>query len=348
MKILLVTLDYPPQFGGVGNYYQDLVETIGSGTVDVWQPLAGHWLSWFGKFWQKSRHYDLIWVGQLLPVGTVAWLCWLAGRSSYVISFHGLDIVLGNRNPWKRWLFRHIVAGAKAVSFNSKATETLFKEYYPANKESVVVYPVPHTRPAHDLDKQKAKELLGLVGKKVLLTVGRLVRRKGQRQVVELLPDVLKQVPNLQYILVGQGKEEKGIRMITKDLGLENTVQLLLKTNDQELSILYTAADVFILLNQNDPNDPEGFGIVYLEAARFSLPSIAGVTGGVGEAVVSGETGLIVNPDDNQAVMEAIVKLLTNEEYAKQLGNKGRERAEQMFSIETEAEKMKQLFIRSI
>jgi len=178
-------------------------------------------------------------------------------------------------------------------------------------------------------------------GKKIL-TVGRLVQRKGHAFVIRALSTVKKVIPNIRYIIVGKGPEEFNLRNLVNKLGLSDTVVFVGEVAQEDLPGYYWGCDLFVMPSyEPTPGDYEGFGIVFLEAAACRKPVIAGITGGQPEAVVDGETGLLVDPLDTLALPNVLIRLLTDETLAKRLGENGRRRVEREFTWEKMGEKLK-------
>jgi phosphatidylinositol alpha-1,6-mannosyltransferase len=179
-----------------------------------------------------------------------------------------------------------------------------------------------------------------LNGKTVFLTVGRLIRRKGFDKVLVAMREALKTNANLAYVIVGQGPEEANLRILIKALGLTDSVRLLTNVEDDEKYRWFQLADVFVMVSHDQAGDYEGFGIVYLEAGLAGKPVIAGNGGGVADAVVDNETGILVDPENKEALVSAILKLAEFEGLRRRLGDEGRRRAKQDFNWEGQAQKI--------
>jgi len=165
--------------------------------------------------------------------------------------------------------------------------------------------------------------------KNVVLTIARLVERKGIDVVIKAMPMVLEAIPNVVYLVIGLGPYKGKLERLARDLGLEGRVIFVGHVSDEELPLYYCACDVFVLVSRTltDKGEMEGFGIVYLEAGACGKPVVAGRGGGVEEAVEDGVTGLLVDPLDVGEIAEAIVRILKDKELAKRLGENGRKKA---------------------
>jgi phosphatidylinositol alpha-1,6-mannosyltransferase len=174
-------------------------------------------------------------------------------------------------------------------------------------------------------------------GRRVLLSVGRLVRRKGILEFIEqALPRIVESHPDVLYLVVGGdataslSHAERLSERITSRidaLGLGDHARWLGSLGDAELASLFRRADLFVLPVLDIPDDVEGFGIVFLEAALGSTASVATRVGGIPDAVSDGETGVLVEPGDATAIVRAIDGLLSDDELRNRLAQRGRERA---------------------
>jgi phosphatidylinositol alpha-1,6-mannosyltransferase len=174
-----------------------------------------------------------------------------------------------------------------------------------------------------------------LEGKQVLLTVGRLVERKGADMTLRALPGVLEQVPNAHYLIVGTGEYEPNLRALVDELGLQGHVTFAGRIPVEELVSHYQLCDLFVMPNRELPNgDTEGFGLVFLEANACAKAVVGGRAGGVVEAVRHGETGLTVEGTDVAGITAAIVELLTNDARREAMEQQGLRVARESSSAE--------------
>jgi phosphatidylinositol alpha-1,6-mannosyltransferase len=165
----------------------------------------------------------------------------------------------------------------------------------------------------------------------VLVTVGRLEERKGQDKIINILPRLLADFPNLIYMIAGSGPLKEQLSRQAIALGVENKLQFCGRVSDGERAALLSKATLFAMPCRIEGKSVEGFGIVYLEAAMFGVPSLAGQAGGAGDAVIDGETGLLCNGDDENDVYHSIKKMLNDPNSLKDMGTKAQHRAENEF-----------------
>ena len=181
----------------------------------------------------------------------------------------------------------------------------------------------------------------GLSGKRILLSVARLVERKGIDKVLESLPRLYEKFKDIMYVIVGDGPDINRLAKIVDDLKIHNLVRFVGSVSEEDKSKFYAIAEVLALPSRQIGSDVEGFGMAYLEANLFGLPVVGGRSGGVPEAVIDKQTGLLVNPEDANDIYQAICDLMTDRGWAKILGEKGRARAENDFQWRKETEKLR-------
>jgi len=167
-------------------------------------------------------------------------------------------------------------------------------------------------------------ERYGLAGKRVLLTVGRLVERKGIDTTIRALPEILARCPQTRYLVVGTGDYRAELEALALAQGVADQVIFAGRVPHAELVAHYQLCDLFVMPNRELANhDTEGFGLVFLEANACGKAVVAGRAGGVVEAVRHGETGLNVDGEDVAAVAGAISQLLLDDERRDAMGERG-------------------------
>ncbi|MFA5259282.1 MAG: glycosyltransferase [Candidatus Pacearchaeota archaeon] len=179
-----------------------------------------------------------------------------------------------------------------------------------------------------------SRKLIGINKEsRVLLSVGRLIKRKGQERVIRLIPQLKKKFPGIKYLIVGNGPELKNINNLIGELNLKGEVLIFNNIEDKDLNIFYSACDLFILPCEFiPPNDVEGFGIVFIEANSFKKPCIGGFSGGVVEAILDKKTGLLINPKSSKDLLKKITLLLKNKKLMDKLGKTGFKRVSSVFN----------------
>lgn len=166
-----------------------------------------------------------------------------------------------------------------------------------------------------------------------ILSVGRLIKRKGQDEVLKSLPRVLEKHPQVRYLIIGSGPEHSNLFRLIKTLDLESSVNILDDIADSELAFYYQSSDLFVLPTKHlDEIDVEGFGIVFLEAGSYRIPSIGGKTGGVVDAIEDYKTGFLINPYDSSELSDKICQLIHNDSLRKNMGNEAYLKAKPLFT----------------
>ena len=329
MRNLLITIDYPPNRGGVARYLEALVKTFPD-KFKVWSSvktddesvrhvgLIRQWVnpSWFPAVIEvttRARSYDRIWTSHIHPLGFVVYIAKFFTKKPYVVILHGLDFRLGIRNPWKSFWTKKILNGADKVICNTRALTQDVRSFC-EEIEPVVVYP---TLPDSLVEVASKMSRSGHFthGFK-LLTVSRLVPRKNHRAVIEAVA----QTSGVEYDIVGDGTERGVLERLIVELGLENRVRIHTKVSDDELVGFYERAGAFVLAPTLDKVDIEGFGIVYLEAAKAGLPIIATKMSGVAEALSLSGSIQLTNPGV-AAILLAIKELESNSRKRNTMGD---------------------------
>jgi len=361
VRHLLVTNDFPPKLGGIQSYLWELWRRLDPGDVTVLTtPYAGD------REWDAAQPYrvvrsrqkvllptpalvaevdalarevdaDLVVLDPALPVGAVGPRL----ERPYGLVLHGAEITVYGRLPLSHQLLGHTLRGAQLV---------IAAGGYPAaeaERAAGTSLPVTLVPPGVDIERfvpldavrrSAARERWGLADTdEVVLCLSRLVPRKGFDVVIHAAADLARTRPHLRVVVGGgRGRDRSRLERIAARTGAP--VRFLGRVDDDELPDLYGCADVYAMVcrgNRWGGLEQEGFGIVFLEAAAAGVPQIAGRSGGSHEAVVDGETGLVVDrPGDPVAVRAAIVRLLADPDRRRAMGRQGRRRAVEEFTYD--------------
>ena len=230
---------------------------------------------------------------------------------------HGNELLQTNSKKIKK-IF-NILNQTSAIVANSNYTLSLVKQF--GLKKPILERIYPGT-----LDFQKIKEtkINKIQGHPIMLTLARLEKRKGHFFVLNCIEKLKNEFSNLQYIIAGEGPELSYLKKIVKDKKLDKNVIFLGKINDSEKKYIFTKTDLMIMptIDESKNRSIEGFGISYIEAALFGIPSIASNVGGTSEAVFHNKTGIVLNHIDELEVN--LRELLTNQEKRKLLGKEAK------------------------
>ncbi len=354
-EIVLITLEYPPERGGVARYLGSLVteskgaiEVIAESHHDMAGP--GHvrnvvlfrnaWPRWWPLVQicrqQKTRNKQnpILFVSHVVPVGTAAWISRLMGGPEYVVLFHGLDLRVV-QGPWKRWLVRRIAEKANALLVNSRATEQELRRIIPDAQPFILTPGV----------RKPSTEIL-LKPKKIprVISIARLVSRKGLDVAIQAVGNIQKDM-NVEHVIIGAGPDME--RLLDVAIRAHAHIRWISMPSDEEKWSWLASSDVFLLPVRDEGNDVEGFGIVFLEAAAVGVPSIAGRSGGATEAVIDGETGIVVDPLHVTEIEDALRKLLSDEHARRLMGERARKRVEREFQWSERWAKLREILRES-
>lgn len=299
------------------------------------------------SLWTVLRHgIREVHAGRALPEGLVAWLCGRAVGGRTVCYAHGEELTGWGRG-WKYRAMCFVLRHVDLVIANSDFTRTtlLAMGVDPARIE--IVNPgvdIERFRPGLPFADLRAT-VLGSAGGggRLLLSVGRLQRRKGFDTVIRVLPTLIAAGHDLHYAIIGIGEDHDYLRGLAAEAGVDTRVHLLGHVSMDDLPRWYNACDLFLLVNRDIDGDTEGFGMVFLEANACGKAVVAGIAGGTGSAVVDGETGLRVDGTDVPAVTAAIGRLLQDQSLRERLGKRGHERVAEAFSWSAVARRTRRL-----
>ncbi len=272
--------------------------------------------------------------GQVLPMGAAARIVAQTYQIPYSVYTYGMDIEIPLQHWRRKKTLKSTLKDTEHIFTISEDTKRRVLRAGGTEDQIVKINPgldVSEFIPNKDLLSRKTEELIDrykLQGKKVIVTVGRTVARKGQDTVLKSLPKIIEQIPEAHYVIAGGGEYLDELKSISAKLNLEKHVTFTGRFPDDEKAALYNLADVVVMISRVEKStDIEGFGIVYLEANALGKPVVAGRSGGVEDAVIDHKTGLLVDdPTDTDEVSKQIVRLLRDEDLANRLGEQGRER----------------------
>jgi len=355
----LLTTDFPPLLGGISNYLFNVYRQFDLQQMTLIAPQhpdaerfdsgQGYGVSRFGAAvdvrglrgaWQIWRMYreaeKLVKRNRKLVLHCGHVNAAVAARklkrhcgTPYLLWTHALEIM-------DDWLGGSIVAamlGAEFVVTNSEFTRAFVTSVGLPESRIVKIRPgADPDRFCPGLDCGELARRLGVASRPTLLTVSRIVkanRYKGHDVVLRALARVRLEIPDVAYVIAGEGDDVDYLERVACECGVRANVIFAGRASEEELPLLYNACDASILCSREDRGRrgilTEGFGIALVEASACGKPVIAGRSGGVPDAVREGVTGLLVDPGDSDAVAATIMKVLREPDLAKKLGANGRE-----------------------
>jgi phosphatidylinositol alpha-1,6-mannosyltransferase len=257
---------------------------------------------------------------------------------SWVAVGHGTEFgASGPAGFLTRWAFGR----ASTVVSVSRFTEAKMRAAGARPRESVVIPNGADARVFTRLDESQLRdfrESVGLTGKKVLLTVGNVTERKGQDIVVRALSSVVDSVPDAHYVVAGLPTRGEQLASLADDLGVSENLHLLGAVDNDTLLRAYNACDIFVMTSRHTRDgDFEGYGIAAVEAALVGKPAVVAGGSGLEEAVQDGVTGLVVRPEDPEATSVAIRRLLADDQLRRRLGEQAYEAAHDEMTWERRA-----------
>lgn len=356
MRILVLAEVFPPKEGGAGRWLWELYRRLADIDVAVMAaPAAGHvefdraaglridrfdrtFRSWgvlhpaglvdYLRACRRVRRrlrrepVDAVHCGKCLPEGLIA--SWTGAR--FWCFAHGEELTLATTSRELRFLTARVLSRAQQVIANSEHTRRILAEHWPraAGKVIVLTPGVDTSRFVPVPESSDVRAQLGWKGRRVILTVGALQRRKGQDMLIRALPAIRRRCPDVLYAMAGEGWERDRLEEMVSDLGLLDAVQFLGVQSDDALLGCYQQCDLFALPNRRVGWDFEGFGIVLLEAQACGRAVVTGASGGTVETIRPGETGEIVNCDGPDELARVCADLLDDEDRRRRLGAAGR------------------------
>jgi len=349
MRVLLLTIDFPPARGGV----QKLLAKLASGLAGSWQVTVVTPATDGDAAWDRAQPYTVI---RSLPLtrGTLSLVGLQARALLEILRRRPQVIVCGHvlLGPWCRVvsvllrvpyvamayayeiraprmqaIARVALRGARRVVTISQFSRRAVEAHGIAPDKVSVIHPgaVVEGR-AIESEPDDAEA----AGARVLLSVGRLVDAyKGHDMVIRALPMILARVPTARYVVVGDGPLRRHLERLAVSLSVSHAVRFVGHASDAEVDGWYRRCEVFVLAARESgvSGGAEGYGIVFVEANLHGKPVVGGRSGGIPDAVIDGQTGILVDPLDPADIADAITRLLTEPELAARLGRDGRRRA---------------------
>lgn len=354
-KILLVTNDLGPHAGGIESFILGLLGELDGSQIVIYtssqegsEPFDEKLLSKYGVLVIRDRakvllptprvnraiskvmkqySSELIWFGAAAPLGWMAGHLRRNGARRIVTLTHGHEVWWSKVWPFS-WIMKRIAKRMDAFGFLGDFTRKAIVRATGSSVEMVRIAPgiaVDHFVPAEKSPTLMAK--YDLIGKPVIVSVGRLVHRKGQDRLIDAMPLILKELPTAVLLLIGEGPHRKELDRLVAKHQIANSVRFIGRLGYDELPAHIQLGDIFAMPSRSRffGLEVEGLGIVYLEASSCGIPVLAGESGGAPDAVLHGETGLVVDGTKPQAIAKSIIELLNDEVGRKAMGARGRQ-----------------------
>lgn len=275
---------------------------------------AGYFVTALKTIFQKKIDFIICGHIHLLPLAYLAKI--VTGKPLLLIT-HGIEIW----QPAKNSLTNYLVGKIDGYISVSQFTKSKFSEWAPVS--GIRAYILANCVDLSKFSPGEKNPLLlqkyQLNGKRILMTVGRLAgfdRYKGFDEMLEILPSLAEQIPNICYLIVGDGPDKARLQQKAKTLGIADRVIFTGYIAEEEKCSYYRLADLYVM-----PGRKEGFGIVYLEAIASGVPVIGSSLDGSRDALASGKFGVLVNPNDKTEIRNAVLKCLQDKKTPPDIKN---------------------------
>ena len=375
-KILLVTNDLGPRAGGIETFILGLLDQLDGRQVVIYTAsqkgsaefdlaltaktgaliirdkssvlLPSPWVNRRVRAVMQNYQCETIWFGAAMPLAWMSSLLKRAGAKHIVAITHGHEVWWAKLPP-----FREIFArGTKAIDVLTYLGEFTRQAISPiVKKNCAMVQIAPGISINHFTPGVKSEKLikeLKLEEKQVLISVGRLVHRKGQDKLLEALPQILLKHPDLVLVFVGVGPRKKKLDELINKHDLSEYVRFVGRVTYDKLPEYFRLGDLFVMPSRSRLAglEVEGLGIVYLEASASGLPVLAGASGGAPDAVLPGKTGEVVDGTSVEKISAAIVELLDRPSHLIAMGSAGRAWTQEKWSWEIWGERFREVLLR--
>ena len=352
---LFITNDFGPRAGGIETFVHGLIERLPKGSVIVYtsaqanaQTFDAEWLLKYGvevirdrskillptprviKACQKlisNRKLSKVAFGAAAPLAMMARAMRSAGAQKVVALTHGHEVWWAKVPPFS-FAIRYMSKNIDAITYLGDYTRGEISKALSEADASKLVQIAPGIDVDHFIptDSSNLRAELGLTDKSVIISVGRLVHRKGQDKLIAALPEIKTAVPNVHLVLVGVGPHQDYLEKLALKLNVSDCVTFIGRINYAELPKYICLGDIFAMPSRSRffGLEVEGLGIVYLEASACGLPVVGGKSGGAPDAVLVGETGMVVDGTNSSEIGDACIELLNNPELCALMGANGR------------------------
>ncbi len=374
-KVLLVTNDLGPRAGGIETFVLGLIEGLPKNSLIIYtssqkgdKAFDAQLLEKFGAVVIRDRAKMLlptpritkkavkilkqqqiknVWFGAAAPLALMAGKLRSAGASNIVALTHGHEVWWA-KIPILKSLLKKIIKDIDHLGYLGDFTKGEIAKI--SNQPQKFLQIAPGIDTQHFAPKSGRGDLIEkyrLDGRRVIVSVGRLVHRKGQDELVKAMPKILEQFPDAILLFVGEGPIKQMLFNSAKQLGVLPKVVFAGRVSHHDLPDYICLGEIFAMpvRSRFSGLEVEGLGIVYLEASACGLPVIVGNSGGAVDAVLDKKTGLLVDGTKSDQIADAICELLANPERAKQMGAAGRDWVINNWQLSSWSEKFNKVLI---
>jgi len=354
-KTLFITNDFGPRAGGIESFIIGLIERLPHGSTTVYTSAQGDtyeydaaWLEKYGVHvirdrakillptpritgeivrLIKSEAIETVAFGAAAPLALMASRLRGAGVGRVIALTHGHEVWWSKVFPFTLAM-RRIGSSVDVLTYLGEFTRTAIAGALAPKSADAMVKIAPGIDTEHfaPIDSSSLRESLGLGEKKVIVSVGRLVHRKGQDRLIESMRAIVQEVPTAHLLLIGEGPYRQHLQALVRKYALDDHISFIGRIQYADLPQYICIGEIFAMPSRSRffGLEVEGLGIVYLEASACELPVIAGASGGAPDAVIDGTTGVVVDGLDSAAIAVAAINLLNNPTQARLMGQAGR------------------------
>ena len=355
-NILVITNDFGPRTGGIETFVMGLLERIVDHKVVVFTSQQGdtseYDQQWFKKFGvqvirdrrkillpslrvakrakeiAQMHNIEVVVFGAAAPLALMAPKLRKAGVKKIIALTHGHEVWWARIFPFNLAMKR-IGNSVDHLTYLGEFTRQAISRSLSQKSIDSMVKIAPgidtfHFSPQADATQRRTE--LGLESKKIIISVGRLVHRKGQDKLIQAFPTIVREIPNAHLLIVGEGPYRAHLEKLVEKLSLKANVTFVGRIFYNDLPSYLSASDVFVMPSRSRffGLEVEGLGIVYLEASACAIPVVAGVSGGAPDAVQEGITGLCVDGTNIGQIAEAVIHICSDSKRATKMGLAGR------------------------
>lgn len=323
MKILLLVRDRQSKAGSGRNATNMIQAITGAGfDLDILD-YDGRFLSYVWRAYRAAKKADTVQAIDMNPLGFVGYLVTRLTRTKFVVVAQAGYALAPLEHKKTKLISEVAYRAADRIVAGSSFVAREIERRVPCVHVGVI-------DPGIDMTKFRGADVVRAPDSiPFMIGVGAVKTRKGHDVSMKAFALAKKTIPNLRYVIVGSQTDEPGffasVRALSKELGVERDVDFLADVSDVELVDLYNRASLFILASVNMGSHIEGFGMVFLEAAAYGLPSVGTLGNGIEDAVEDGKTGILVPQNDPEATAQAIIQILGNSQRARIMGDRARE-----------------------
>jgi phosphatidylinositol alpha-1,6-mannosyltransferase len=372
---VILSENVPPTWGGVARVAFNLAEALGEDGFEVLlcgfdryiadplyhgaafavAPIPSRGWKWrkdwsmaalLARLWWRYRGRKVIVYALTWKLARVAQLITRRRGWRLVVFVHGLEVTRWGSGAKHRAMLATFRAADLCLGVSRFSADLLIEAGVPLERVRVLNNGVdtasfyPATSQEDLARVRQLRQRLGDDDRVVILTLARVIERKGQDMVIRVLADLAARRPEIarraRYVIAGRGPEAElaRLRRLADDLGVTDAVVFWGFVAPEEMRLFYNACDIYVMASRVVAGqDVEGFGITFLEAAACAKPVIGGRSGGVPDAIADEETGFLVDPEDPRELADRLERLIDDPVLRRQMGEAGLMRAQQRFSI---------------